>query len=214
GPRMEETTRAKLEWQNAEADRVRLQDLFKQGVIGKQEYDAAVTKAATAQEQYRELQRGNRKEDIDAAKATVDQAEGQLAYLQRQREETDVHSPVNGSVESIDLRPGDLVAANQPIAKILEPDQIWVRVYVPEPKLGLVHLQQSAKISVDTYPGKKFPGKVVEIRQQAEYTPRNVQTIDQRMDQVFGVKVQIEPSPELRAGMAANVTLDNSSSRR
>jgi multidrug resistance efflux pump len=127
--------------------------------------------------------------------------------MQRQRKELQVTSPADGIVETIDLRPGDLVPANQTVATLLEPDQIWVRVYVPEPKLGLVRLGQEAAIHVDSSPKTAFRGKVVEIRTQAEYTPRNVQTIDQRADQVFGVKVEIEPHPELKPGMAALVTL-------
>ena len=62
-------------------------------------------------------------------------------------------------------------------------------------------------MKVDTFPDREFPGHIVEIRTQAEYTPRNVQTLDQRMDQVFGVKVAIEPVPELKPGMAATVRL-------
>jgi len=107
----------------------------------------------------------------------------------------------------MDLRPGDLVAANQPVARMLEPSQLWVRVYVPEPNLGRVRLGQKAALTVDTFPNRPFPGRVVEIRTQSEYTPRNVQTLDQRMDQVFGVKVAIDGSPELRPGMAATVRI-------
>jgi len=82
-----------------------------------------------------------------------------------------------------------------------------VRVYVPEPQLGRVRVGQRAALTVDTFPKREFPGKVVEIRTQSEYTPRNVQTLDQRMDQVFGVKVAIDPVPELKPGMAAMVRL-------
>jgi multidrug resistance efflux pump len=83
-----------------------------------------------------------------------------------------------------------------------------VRVYVPEPQLGRVRIGQKAALTVDTFPKRSFPGHVVEIRTQAEYTPRNVQTLDQRMDQVFGIKVAIDPVPELKPGMAATVRLE------
>jgi HlyD family secretion protein len=82
-----------------------------------------------------------------------------------------------------------------------------VRVYVPEPKLGLIRDGQEVGITVDTFPNKKFKGRIVEISNQGEYTPRNIQTQEQRMGQVFGVKVEIEPSPELKPGMAAFVQL-------
>ena len=207
GPRTEEIARARAEYQNAERERQRQKALLASGIAGQQAYDAAATAAEMAAETLHQAERGNRPEDIDAARAQLDADERQLAYLQRQRQETTVAAPAEGVIESMDLRPGDLVGANQPVAKMLEPDQLWVRVYVPEPELGRVRLGQKALLTVDTYPKRDFPGKVVEIRTQSEYTPRNVQTLDQRMDQVFGVKVAIDRAPELRPGMAATVRL-------
>ncbi|HMA18971.1 MAG TPA: HlyD family efflux transporter periplasmic adaptor subunit [Thermoanaerobaculia bacterium] len=210
GPRAEEVVRARVGAENAERERRRLKALLDQGLIPHQQYDDAATAAKTAQETYRELARGNRPEDIRAAEAAVDREEQRLAFLLRQTQETVVNSPADGIVESLDLRPGDLVPANQPVARILEPGQLWVRVWVPEPSLGRVHLGQSVAISVDTFPGREFPGKIVEIRQQGEYTPRNIQTLKQRMDLVFGVKVAIGPTRELKPGMAAQVRLQES----
>jgi len=207
GPRNEELRRARLDWENADREAKRLQELFSQGVVGRQQYENAATKAATAKELYQELERGSRKEDVLAARAPVQREQERLAYLQRQREETIVRSPADGIVESLDLRPGDLVASNQAIAKILEDSQMWVRVYVPEPQMGLVREGQPVTIKVDSYPDHAFSGKIVEIRNQGEYTPRNIQTLEQRYDQVFGVKIAIDPSPELKPGMAAIVEL-------
>lgn len=207
GPRTEELRRARIDWESAEVDRKRFEELWRAGVIAKREYDGAQVKAALALETYREAQRGGRQEDIEAARATVAASEERLAYLQRQRQETVVTAPAAGVVEAFDLRPGDLVGANQPVASLLEAGQLWVRVYVPEPQLGLVQAGQAASVFVDSFPGRAFAGRVVEIRDQAEYTPRNVQTLEQRSDQVFGVKVLIDPAPELKAGMAATVRL-------
>ena len=100
------------------------------------------------------------------------------------------------------------MAPNQPVATLLEPNELWVRVYVPETELGHVQVGQAARIRVDSFPQRDFAGRVVEIRHRAEYLPRNVQTLDQRADQVFGVKVAITPAPELKPGMAAFVRLD------
>jgi HlyD family secretion protein len=207
GPRSEEVVRARAESENAERERRRLKSLLDEGVIGRQQYDDAATKAKTAQESYRELARGSRVEDIRAAEAALEREEQRLAFLLRQSQEAVVKAPADGIVEALDLRPGDLVAANQPVARILEPSQLWVRVWVPEPSLGRVRVGQKAAISVDTFPGREFPGSVVEIREQGEYTPRNIQTLKQRMDQVFGVKVAVEPTRELKPGMAARVRL-------
>ena len=207
GPRTEEIARARAAAENAERERKRQQALLASGIAGQQAYDSAATAAQTAAETLREAERGSRSEDIDAARAQLDADDRQLAYLQRQRQETTVAAPAEGVIESMDLRPGDLVGANQPVARMLEPDQLWVRVYVPEPELGRVRIGQRALLTVDTYAKREFPGKVVEIRTQAEYTPRNVQTLDQRMDQVFGVKVAIDRAPELKPGMSATVRL-------
>jgi multidrug resistance efflux pump len=208
GPRSEEIARARATAQNAERERLRQKALFDSAIVGRQSYDAAATEAETAAQMLRELERGTRPEDLDAARAVLNADEKQLGFLQRQRKETTVVSPADGVIESMDLRPGDLVGANQPVAKLLEPSQLWVRVYVPEPELGRVHVGQKAALTVDTFPKREFAGKVTEIRTQSEYTPRNVQTLDQRMDQVFGVRVTIDPAPELKPGMAATVRLE------
>ena len=205
GPRVEEIRSARAQAENAERERERWKALVEKGVAPQQQYDAAATQAKTAREALLELERGTRFEDIAAAKATLEAEERQVGYLQRQRAESVVKAPAAGIIESMDLRPGDLVGPNQPVARMLEPSQIWVRVYVPEPQLGRVRVGQQARIKVDTYPDREFSGRVVEIRTQSEYTPRNVQTLDQRMDQVFGVKVAIDPRPELKPGMAATV---------
>ena len=207
GPRREETARARAQADNAERERRRLETLLRQGLIPRQQYDDAATAAKTAAESWRELARGSRVEDVQAAQAALDQADQRLAFLLRQSQEAVVKAPADGVVEALDLRPGDLVAPNQPVARILEPGQLWVRVWVPEPLLGKVHLGLKASIRVDSYPGRDFTGKVVDIREQGEYTPRNVQTLKQRMDQVFGVKVAVDPALELKPGMAAVVQL-------
>ena len=207
GPRREEVVRARAQAENAERERKRLKALLDQGLIPRQQYDDAATAAKTSLETYRELDRGSRLEDVQAAEAALDQAEQRLAFLIRQSQETVVKAPADGIVETLDLRPGDLVGPNLPVARILEPGQTWVRVWVPEPMLGRVQVGQKTEITVDTFPGRKFSGRVVEIRQQGEYTPRNIQTLKQRMDLVFGVKVAIDPTPELKPGMSAQVRL-------
>ena len=209
GPRVEEIARARADAANAESERARLKALLDKGVIGQQDYDTTATKARTTAETLLELERGSRPEDVAAAQAALASETARLAYLKRQRDESVVKAPAAGRIESMDLRPGDIVGPNQPVARILEPSQVWVRVYVPEPQLARVRVGQKASLTVDTYANRTFPGHVVEIRTQAEYTPRNVQTLDQRMDQVFGVKVAIDPTPELKPGMAATVRLDS-----
>jgi HlyD family secretion protein len=198
--------RAKIAWQAAETDRKRFEALWKDGVIGRRDYDAALVAEATAKQTYLEKSRGSRSEDRAADTASLQAAQDRLSYLERQKDELVVRAPTDGIVQSFDLRPGDLVNANQAVASILERDQLWVRVYVPEPRLSAVHVGDAVDVAIDGTT-KRFPGRIVEIRDRAEYTPRNLQTQEQRMEQVFGVKVVVEPSPELKPGMAAFVHL-------
>jgi multidrug resistance efflux pump len=206
GPRDEEIRRAAAIAENDERERRRMSALYGAGIIAKQMLDDASTKAKTSAEDLRILREGTRKEDIAAAQAQVAQQERRLATLTNQRDETEVHSTVNGTIQSFALRPGDIVAPNQTVAEILEPSQVWVRIYVPETLTHLIHVNMPVKIHVDG-PNVWFPGHISTISSQGEYTPRNVQTRAQRAEEVFAVKVIADPDPRLKAGMAAEVDL-------
>jgi len=163
---------------------------------------------ASAEARYRQtqatlekLERGNRREDIELAK-------GAYAYDQARYRERQVTAPAAAIVEVLDVRPGDLIAPNTPIATLLERDQIYVRIYIPETEIGRVHIGQKAEVRVDSFPKQVFDGLVEQINQQAEFLPRNVQTREERVHQVFGVKIRInDPSGHVLAGMAADVKL-------
>lgn len=205
GPRPEEIAKAQATAANDETNREHQLALFHYGIISKQLYDDAATKAKTSADDLRLLQEGTRKEDIAASRAQTEQQQRHLAELLKQRAEADVKSTVNGVVQSFGLRPGDIVAPNQSVAEILESDQLWVRVFVPETMLGLVKVDMPVKVRTDTYPNEWFSGHVGTVSSQGEFTPRNVQTRAQRAEQVFGVKVIVDPNPRLHAGMAAEV---------
>jgi multidrug resistance efflux pump len=207
GPRPEEISKAAAVAQNDERDRAHTLELWHYGIVSRQIYEDSATKAKASADDLRILQHGTRKEDIAASRAQVEQQQRHLASLLKQHAETDVKSTVNGVVQSFGLRPGDLVAPNQTVAEILESDQLWVRVFVPETLLGLVHVDQSVRVRTDTYPNEWFPGHVATVASAGEFTPRNVQTRAQRAEEVFGVKVVVDPNPRLHAGMAAEVDL-------
>jgi HlyD family secretion protein len=207
GPRAAEIRRAAVIAENDERERRRIGELREAGIVSRQMYDDVATKAKASAEEVRILREGTRTEDIAAARAEVERQERRLATLQKQRSETVVRSTVAGIVQSFGLRPGDIVAPNQTVAEILEESQLWVRIYVPETLLGLVRAGMPVKARVDTYPDVWFSGRVSTIAGEGEYTPRNVQTRAQRAEQVFAVKVLIDPNPKLHAGMAAEVDL-------
>lgn len=163
---------------------------------------------ASAEARYRQaeatrvkVERGNRREDIEYARAVLRDAESR--YRERQ-----VLAPGAATVEVLDVRPGDLIGPNTPIATLLERDQIYVRIYVPETQIGRVRVGQRAEVRADPFPGQVFPAEVEQINQKAEFLPRNVQTREERVHQVFGVKLRIQdPSGRVRAGMAADVKI-------
>jgi multidrug resistance efflux pump len=208
GPRREQIERARIEWERAEKERKRQESLLKQALTSDEAYDAAAAASQSAFQAYEELRKGSRSEDERQARAAYDEALSRLAYLKRQLAETEVRSPARGMVQTMDLRPGDLVLPNQAVVSILEPDQLWVRVFVPETRLGMVRVGQAASVFIDTFPERAFPARVISISARAEYTPRNVQTAEQREDQVFAIKLDVEPAPELKAGMTATVRFD------
>lgn len=207
GPRVEEVERARIEWQNAEAERRRYERLFADEAVPEARYQDATARAAALRQVYEELRRGSRPEDIAHARALLDQEQARLEWLREQLDELVVRAPARAHVQSVPVRPGDLVAPNQAVASLRELDQLWVRAYVPETRLGLIAVGQAAQVTIDTFPDRPFPGRVSRVSPRAEYTPRNVQTVEQREDQVFAVRVEVPPSPLLKPGMTALVRL-------
>src|SRR5262249_14937904 len=115
-----------------------------------------------------------------------------------------IRSPRAARVETLDLRPGDIVAPNGAAATLLEEDQLYVRIYVPETLIGHIHVGDPVPVTVDSFPGRSFQGVVEHINAVGEYPPRTLQTADERADQVFAARVGLkEGRDELRAGMAA-----------
>ena len=168
-----------------------------------------------AEEAERLVLAGARAEEIADARAQLAEAEARLEQIKVQLAEGDVTAPSKSTVEVLSVRPGDLLTPNQTIARLLEKDQIFVRVFVPEPRLGLIRTGQRANIKVDTFSDRTFEGVIEQINTQGEFTPRNVQSRDERNHQVFGVKVRIDNREgKLKAGMAAEVVFEEAAGRQ
>jgi HlyD family secretion protein len=119
-------------------------------------------------------------------------------------DELSIRAPRDARVETLDLRPGDILGASAPAAVLLEDDQLYVRIYVPETRIGMLKLGARVPVTVDSFPGRSFQGEVEHINTVGEYSPRNLQTADERADQVFAARVGLrEGKDDLRAGMAA-----------
>ena len=145
-------------------------------------------------------------QDVKSAQGMVDAARGRLQQIDVMLDELTIRAPRAARVESLDLRPGDILAPNAPAATLLEPAELYVRIYVPETQIGHVRPGQQVPIAVDSFPGRAFAGRVESVASEGEFSPRNLQTADERADQVFATRVRIEEGADvLRAGMAAFV---------
>lgn len=214
GPRKAEIEAAKNDWESlksslelAKSDAKRAVDLFAQNTISETERDRAITQAdtlaktvAASKNRYDLLLEGTRPERIAQARA-------QLAEIETQIREMKISAPTNSVLEVLSVKVGDVLGPNREVATLILPQHLWVRVYVPEPWLGHIHVGETVKARVDSFPGRDFEGTVEQINRSAEFTPRNVQTVEERIKQVFGVKVRLKNEEDkLRAGMSADVS--------
>ncbi len=189
---------AQLEFLRSDAKRQ--QDLLKRKVVSPNDAERADSAAKTQEK------------SLEAAQMKINQARAQLADIDAQLKEMQVLAPSESILEVLNVKVGDILVPpfNQEVATLILPQHLWIRVYVPEPWLGLIKIGDQVRLRVDSFPGKDFPGVVEQINRQAEFTPRNVQTVEDRIKQVFGVKVRLPNNDDrLRAGMAADVYFPN-----
>ena len=175
----------------------------------KEDVAQAVARAAEARASEQLVRAGSRVEDIKASAGMVEAARGRLDQIKTMLDELTVKAPRPSRVESLDLRPGDILGPNATAATLIEDDQLYVRVYVPETQIGHVHPGDAVPVAVDSFPGRSFAGVVEHVNGIGEYTPRNLQTADERANQVFATRIGLRDGmagrDDLRAGMAAFV---------
>ena len=191
-----EAQAAQLEFQRADAKRQ--QELLRNKTVSANEAERAQS-IANAQEK-----------SLAAAERRVAQARAQLDEVEAQLREMQVVAPADSILEILSVKVGDVLPANREVATLLLPEHLWVRVYVPELWLGHIKLREQVRVRVDSFGEEEFTGTVEQINRQAEFTPRNVQTVEDRIRQVFGVKIRLENrADKLRAGMSADVIFPN-----
>jgi HlyD family secretion protein len=151
---------------------------------------------------------GPRKEDIKIAEHRVEQNRAILAASEERFKDTSIYAPVAGIVLRKNVELGETVAPGVPVFTIGDLKNPWIKVYVKEDKLALVKQGQKATITVDTYKGKSYEGIVSYISSEAEFTPKTVQTREERVKLVFAVKVRAKNEKgELKPGMPADVNI-------
>lgn len=203
-----ELTRLKKEFERAEV-------LYRNGAISSAQFDAAKSayenreaQSRSAQEGLSLVHEGPRKEEIEAARQRANQARAAVKTAEERLGDTVIYAPVAGVVLRKNVELGETVGQGTPVFTLGDLAGPWIKVYVKEDKLGLVKLQQKATVSVDTYRGKTYDGWVSYISSEAEFTPKNVQTTEERVKLVFGVKVRVQnDKQELKPGMPADVKI-------
>jgi len=161
-----------------------------------------------AQERFVLVKKGPRQETIEQARARLQQAKEGLAVAETRLGYATLTSPLAGVVLSKNVEPGEFVAAGTPIVTVGDLENVWLRAYINETDLGRVKVGQRVRVATDTYPDKRYEGRVSFIASQAEFTPKSVQTEKERVKLVYRIKVDIRnPNMELKPGMPADAEI-------
>jgi HlyD family secretion protein len=196
----------------AERDWARNDSLFLRGLIDARTReqstlarDNARSGLETARQNLADLERGARTYQLEGARASLDRAAQDRTARQRDFDRLILVATRNGVIQFLPYQAGEYVPAGRPVATINDPDELWAKVYVPEERLKEVAIGQQVRFRVYAAPGRNFTATVAFIASEAEFTPRNVQTPDERINLVFAVKLIVAPGQEgLRPGMPAD----------
>jgi HlyD family secretion protein len=222
GSRRQEIEQAKAglaaagaELEKAKKDFERAEMLFKNGALSASQFDAAknafetrIARHRTATETLSLVREGPRQEAVSAAEQRMLQAKASLGASEERLQDRLLFAPFNGVILRKNAEKGEIVAQGTPVFTIGDLERPWIKVYIKEDRLGLVKLGQKAAVTIDTFPGKSYEGIVTFISSEAEFTPKNVQTQEERVKLVFGIKVSVKnQNDELKPGMPADVKI-------
>lgn len=218
GSRQEDILRARAQVQEARAlataaaaDAGRIGILFASNSVTVKQHDDARAAAdrtaaalAAAEQQLNRLVKGNRTEEVQAAGAAVDLARARLAQAEKALADCTVTAPLAGIITTRSAEPGEVTAIGTPLATLARMDEVWLSLYLPESRLAGIRLGQKASVKVDGDPAY-HEGTITFISPEAEFTPRNVQTPDERVKLVYRIKVTL-PNPKglFKPGMPAD----------
>ncbi len=190
----------------------RMKTLFERGVVPKETFEVAETgfKVATAalkraRENYQLVKRGARTEDIEDARAQVEQAKASLRLIETQLSYTTLYSPLSGVVLVKSGEVGEVVNPGTSILTLADIEKVWLKAYISESDLGRVKWGQEVSVTTDLHPQKVYKGRIAFISSQAEFTPKQIQTEKERVTLVYRIKIDIpNPEKELKPGMPAD----------
>ena len=214
----EQVRQAREAYEQAVRERDRAKRLFEQKAIPQKTYEDAETLVAVreaglraAQELFKKARTGARQEEIEMARAQRNQAEAALNLLKERLKDYTVYAPISGTVIQKYVEEGETVGQGQPICTLADLSVLELKVYVKEKDLGRIRLGQDVKVFVDAFEDRAFHGKITYISSQAEFTPKNIQTKEERVKTVYAVKVMVENKEGiLKIGMPADAIIETS----
>ncbi len=206
---------AEINLEQAKKDKERIVKLYSEKSVTQKQYEDTISKFdlmeqqhKSAKENYDKLKNFARPEELRQAEARVQLAKASEDLIRKNIRDSYVVSPLNGFIVKKFFEKGETVMPMASLLKISDLSLVNLVIYVSEEELGKVKLGQSVNVSVDAYKGKTFPGKVIYISPEAEFTPKNIQTKDERTKLVFAVKVEIKnPDFDLKPGMPADAVI-------
>jgi HlyD family secretion protein len=209
GSRKEDIVQAEASFKTAEADYLRMKELLASQSVTQKQYDDSYSRYVTAQQTYEKLKRGLRPEEVENARQKRDLASAQVDLWTKKLRDCTMLAPSGGTITLRAVEPGEVVSSGMNVLRITSLDKVKLTIYVNEQELGMVRLGQAARVSIDSSPGKSFGGTVTYISPTAEFTPKNVQTKEERTKLVFGVKIEV-PNPDgaLKPGLPADAVLE------
>ncbi|HTY58462.1 MAG TPA: efflux RND transporter periplasmic adaptor subunit [Bacteroidota bacterium] len=209
GSRKEDIVQAEAAFRTAETDFARMKALLAEHSVTQKSYDDAYARYVAAEQTYRKLKSGLRPEEIQGARVRRDQAAAQADLLRKRVRDCHVISPSAGVITLRGVEPGELVNPGMTVLRLTYLDRVKLMIYVNEADLGNVRLGQTAQITIDSFgKGKSVEGSVTYISPVAEFTPKNVQTKEERTKLVFGVRIEAaNPDGALKPGLPADAVL-------
>lgn len=176
-------------------------------VVARQQHDAAYARLIALQTGSQSPLVTTAADSLEQAKSGLAQAESSLALLDAQMSKLTVYAPMDGIVLARNVEPGEFVQPGGTAMTMANLNELTITVYIPEDRYGQIHLGQQASVRVDSFPDRTFTATVSYISDQAEFTPRNVQTVEGRSATVYAVKLGVsDPEGKLKLGMPADVT--------
>lgn len=199
----------------AHNDKVRFENLYQSKSISKKQYEDAVAKYElalsqfnSAKENYSKIKNISRPEELKLAKANVERLKANVDLIKKSLDDCYVTSPINGIVVKRFVEAGETVANLSSLIKISDLSQVELMVYVNEVDLPKIKLGQLVDVRVDAFPDKSYKGEIIFISPEAEFTPKNIQTKEERTKLVFAVKVKIDNQYyELKSGIPADAVI-------